>query len=94
MSNIKLDFIKLIKKHTNSKPIKANKIMARFGFESSVQVRALASECRKEGVPILSGRKGYYYPRTIQELDLGISNLAFRRDSLAEQCDALEKWEP
>lgn len=73
----------VLHEHGVSNPIISGDITKQTGI-SGVGIRAVVSECRKEGLPIASGDTGYFWAVCAHELEGTIMHIVGRRTALDE----------
>jgi biotin operon repressor len=76
--------------HKIENPVYSKEIEAKFEIKGE-QLRHEIMELRREGFPIASTRDGYYWARTLAELDSTLEHLKGRRNSLDLTIQCMQK---
>jgi len=84
----KEELLEKIKLNGINNPVKSKKIEAYFNLKGS-EIRQLIKLLRREGHPIASCAKGYFYALTVDELMPTINHMRLRRDSISNTVRSL-----
>ena len=78
----KLEFLNRIRLTTSESPVNSKQVERVLRLKGS-ELRQLVKVLRREGYPIASCGKGYYYARNIEEIMPTLDHMKMRRDSIA-----------
>lgn len=86
----KESFLNKIKLNDINNPALSSKIEGHLGLRGA-EVRQLVKHLRREGHPIASNGKGYFYAKNIEELMPTLDHMKCRRDSINYTMNAMLK---